>query len=281
MQQITEWKGHRKLKTALFLDRKNGTSHEFLNEAESEKMKIPPAESVTSLHIPEKPAVVPAPNPSIAGSITVPNEQNSADEVEDVTDDAAANPANSCITDDTFGESSPEESYDDWIPAAEDWFTATISKVGPGYLFALLTNSEQVFIPIDTVRNLPNQHQCLTQVGDTLRLHMGVNPQGSPRWLAKETVLDAEYSVEGEESGVVVWWKDDQHVGMVERHPCRCRAFVSNQMSCDYFSKGEDVVISEWEPSRHPEHLGLVATAIRRWKNINPSPSDDSGIIRL
>jgi hypothetical protein len=296
MQQITEWKGHRKLKTALFLDRKNSTSHEFLTPEESEKKKSPPLEPTSTFINPAPPPPVPAPTAEETSPAPC-LKTNSADEVEDVTDDASTNLENSCTVEDTSGELAPQvESYDDWTPAAEDWFSATIDFWAPGFLFASLSNDEKVFCSKSTFTNKPHQHDCnnIIRAGDAVQVRMErgnrPNPR-DPKWAAIETVFLEDYILNEEEAVTIVWWKPDKDIGVVERD-CGCRTFVAAPTPYDW-RQGDDAVISGWEKSRHPEHPGEIATKIRIMQStipletihpmgtFNPSEDEPDGLIRI
>jgi hypothetical protein len=277
MRQVTQWSG-RKHSTSMFLDRKTGTAHELLKEeaSEAKRKKIPPPPTPTSIVILKQAGEAPTPNPvENSASITSANP-----DVEVVTETPPIAMATEEEPEES-GESSNDSSGDfGWLPGEDDWFTATIRKRGPGYIFATLSNSEEVFIPIDAVQNLPNQHQCVVMENDSVQLRMTQNNREGDniRWLATEAWLVTKYITENEEEGHITWWVSNSH-GMVER-PCGCWIFVVERFTGE---RNERVIVSEFSPSTDPAHPGTCARGIRRWRDTstNTSADGDGAVIRF
>lgn len=296
MKQITQWGGsnRKKLKTSLWLDNKHGASHEFLTPEESDKMRTKTVEEVTLVHHPVSTTTVQG--QASSGSAVV-----AMAETEVVAPSVVVNPTPSdAQSSAASGNPVPQvearegwvppsdadnpnwlEEYESWAPSPTDWFTAQLDSVlqDSGYMFAVLSNMERVFIPSASIQNKPLQHHCsfVIQEGDSIQVRMERNERHEPRWKAIETWFLTTYLIPEEESAEVIWW--EKHHGMCKRL-CGCWTFVTTK-TAHSFGAGDPVIISEWVPSRSERNPGVVATYIRSRKDIEPSEPDDSDVFRI
>lgn len=186
MKQITEWKG-RNRSTALFLDRRNGTCHEFLSEKHSNAKRKPELEPAVTINVP----VIPAKT----GEVPAPTSVEQAADV----DQAIPQTREEVVTEVTTNEGGESLEFEDWSPKPSEYFYASVITVRNTYLLAQLSNQEVVFVSGEVMR--PPQHPTTCEVGDVLHVCISLNKKEGAR--AKWWAHDAWKEERSEEDEVV------------------------------------------------------------------------------
>jgi hypothetical protein len=235
----------------IYMDSQRGIVHTLLSEKLSNrqrKKRYPVKPSVeTIVYTPALPPPVATPDPSNLPSLPTPANQVNGEHTEPPLPEVVK--GNS----DTGEQFAPLESQtpDDWAmrePQSSDWFEGHVKTVDNGFMFLMLTNGDDVFVPYDVVQ-FPNGHRCVIRPGDVVGVRIEPSIKGTSQWTALEVYFQTQHEVPPEpEKGTVLWWVG-RH-GVVIRE-CDCRMFVRSH-DAQPLDVGDPVIISQYEDKHRP-----------------------------